>query len=1024
MSNRDDAGRYQVFATTGGPGSPGAPNGSSSKTPKRRQKAGAAGGGRDTVGDFSGDSYIYRYKLVDGLVSSLERDGLVVLCGEYGLGRHVTARQLASTLRGRGAITTELRVSGLCSETICRKVRLALKEASVFAKEGGYALVVIDGLGILDDCVLARLSRSISNGVLSGCKIVVLLDPDCESMLEFLPSCHVVRASELLLDASEYSAWEGLLGGFSVVDAKRCTHGIASLLAVLRAVRCLPDGTPHGSAWDRVVGELLSHALRPELIEEELAIRCGMAALGYGDVQELERLGIRVSYDILREISSSAPIFGVDLQAGCFELVPCEADIVATSLAALPPKFEEVLSSAIRELAAQGRIRRASAIASALANGSNLRMLATEFPLEMIDAGQSRLLMRVVFSDEGAADLMPARRILRGLGISHLVTVGPGADGAAPSSSDEPGLSPRPSARVSMHVRLADAMREVKRTGSYPIGRQEEACVATVGGVTAAKLLARGREMELRLQGRSVEAFRELLVARELREQHGEPSVFSAMLASDFESLRILVGDPEASGDQMRLTKAREVLERCAPVSMRSEAQSLLSLTSAVTGASGSLHSVERFASAQEQADQVSLMAWVNLVTGIANLGSGAYRNAYVRACTAFASARKCGFADVALAAAMVERAALAGLGENPALASLGKGTTLTVPNRNSVLHGLGGEGLLSGDGIGMEAGGDVALGPAEVAEEEEPSVDLALLNQLYGAVLEDDLDARAGAIAAMQGLVPRVEVMTFAACLARSDRSCGSRLADALPLSWRPRQALPQMLQDEIPVDGRWLDEGSALQQFVSRDDIPLLEVCVMGGFAVRRGGVRISEREWRRRRSRDLISMLALTPGHMLARRDAMNQLWQDVDPIRGRESLYSVLSSLRSTIGQNLPELKYVVGEQGKIWLDEALVVCDVDEFERVARQVMGRKIPDDEAVSLCLRMEGMYGSGSYLPTNDVDGRYRRRHEELSRRFVDAMLTGADAARRLRDERQAQWFLETARVEKGNCPKIALA
>ena len=71
-----------------------------------------------------------------------------------------------------------------------------------------------------------------------------------------------------------------------------------------------------------------------------------------------------------------------------------------------------------------------------------------------------------------------------------------------------------------------------------------------------------------------------------------------------------------------------------------------------------------------------------------------------------------------------------------------------------------------------------------------------------------------------------------------------------------------------------------------------------------------------------------------------------------------------------------------------------------------------------------MEGMYGSGSYLPTNDVDGRYRRRHEELSRRFVDAMLTGADAARRLRDERQAQWFLETARVEKGNCPKIALA
>ncbi len=1023
MSDRDVAGRYHVFATTGGSGYPGASNSSSSKSTKRRRKAGDGRGCGDGVGDVSGASYIYRHKLVDGLVSSLERDGLVVLCGEYGLGRHVAARQLATTLREQGAITAELRVSGLCSETICRKVRLALKEASAIAKEGGYALVTIDGLGILDDPILGRLARCISNGVLSGCKVVVLLDPDCESMLEFLPACHVVRASELLLDPSEYSAWEGLLGGFSVVDAKRCTHGITSLLAVLRAVRCLPDGTPHGTAWDRVVGDLLSHALRPELIEEELAIRCGMAALGYGDVQELERLGIRVSYDILREISVSAPIFGVDLQAGCFELVPCEADIVATSLAALPPKFEEVLSSSIRMLAERGRIRRASAIASALANESNLRKLATEFPLEMIDSGQSRLLMRVVFSDEGATELMPARRILRSLGISHLVPREANAADVPLPNSDEPGSSSQPSARVSLHVRLADAMREVKRTGTYPIGRQEEARVATIGGVSATRLLARGREMELRLQGRSIEAFRELLVARELREQHGEPSVFSAMLASDFESLRILVGDPEASGDQMRLTKAREVLERCAPVSMRAEAESLLSLTSLVTGASGSLRSVERFASAQEQADQASLMAWVNLVTGIASLGSGAYRNAYVRAHTAFAGAMKCGFPDVSLAATMVERAALAGLGENPALASLGRGPMLGGLFGSPMPLVLGDEGFASG-GVGSASDGETEARDSPGVAGEEPSVDLDLLNQLYRAVSEDDLDARANAVAAMQGLVPRVEVMTFAACLARSDRVCGSRLADALPLSWRPRRALPQMLHDDVPADGRWVDEASALQQFVSRDDIPLLEVCVMGGFAVRRGGVRISEREWRRRRSRDLISMLALTPGHMLARRDAMNQLWQDVDPIRGRESLYSVLSSLRSTIGQNLPELKYVVGEQGKIWLDEALVVCDVDEFERVARQVMSRKIPDDEAISLCLRMEGMYGSGSYLPTNDVDGRYRRRHEELSRRFVDAMLTGADAARRLRDERQAQWFLETARVEKSNCPKIALA
>ncbi len=938
--------------------------------------------------DFAGSTYVFRHKLVESLNASLERDGLVVLCGEFGLGRHVVSRQLASSLRGRGAITTDLKVSGLCPETVCRKVRLAFKEASLIASEGGYALVTIDGLGILDDPVLGRLSRAISNAVLSGCRVVVLLDPDCESMLEFLPSCHVVRASELLLDRSEYPTWEGLLGGFSYIDAKRCTHGIASLLAVLRAVRCLPDGTPYGSAWDRVVGELLVHALRPELIEEELAIRCGMAALGSGNVQELEHLGIRVSHDILREIAMSAPIFGVDLQAGSFELVPCDPGVVASSLAALPKTFGEVLSASIRMLATQGRVRRAAAIASGLASEPDLGMLAAEFPLEMIDAGQSRLLMRKVFSDVGALDLGPARCILRSLGVSTLVSGASGAQEYEMYGKDGSAQSPQPSARVRMHERLVEALDEVRRSGVYPIDKQEDARVAAVGGISATRLLLRGRELELRLQGRSLEAFRELLVARELREQHDEPSVFSAMLALDFESLRILVGDPETSGDQMRLSRAREVLDNFASASMRTEAESILALVSSVAGASRPLVSAERFAASLEQVGQTSLRAWVNLSIGISNLCDGAYRNAYVRAQGVGSLAEKAGLRDVGLAAGMVERAALSGLGENVA---------------------LGWSGARRGC-PGVEAEG--------------PSVDLVLLGDLYEAVWSDDAEMQANAVAAMQGLVPRVEVMSFAACLARADKYRGGRLGEALPLSWRPRHALPQVLQENLPASGRWYGASNGECRFVAQGDVPLLEVCVMGGFSVRRGGVRISEREWRRRRSRDLISMLALTPGHMLARRDAMNQLWQDVDPIRGRESLYSVLSSLRSTIGQNLPELKYVVGEQGKIWLDESLVICDVDEFERVARQVMSRRIPDDEAVSLCLRMESMYGGGSYLPTNDVDGRYRRRHEELSRRFVDAMLTGADAARRLKDERQAQWFLDTARAEMTNNPRPALA
>ena len=173
------------------------------------------------------------------------------------------------------------------------------------------------------------------------------------------------------------------------------------------------------------------------------------------------------------------------------------------------------------------------------------------------------------------------------------------------------------------------------------------------------------------------------------------------------------------------------------------------------------------------------------------------------------------------------------------------------------------------------------------------------------------------------------------------------------------------------------------------------------------------IPEASWRRRQAKVLLAMLALTPGHLMQRHEIIAALWPDVDLARGREYLYTVLSSLRSSIGQTPVSNQYVLGEMGQIRLDPALVSCDVDEFESMVRRISSRDASDDEVVSLCVALEGLYSGGSFVPATDALGCFRRRHDELAQRYRDAMLAGAEAASRLRDARQAAWFTQVAKA-----------
>src|SRR5512147_1911685 len=105
-----------------------------------------------------------------------------------------------------------------------------------------------------------------------------------------------------------------------------------------------------------------------------------------------------------------------------------------------------------------------------------------------------------------------------------------------------------------------------------------------------------------------------------------------------------------------------------------------------------------------------------------------------------------------------------------------------------------------------------------------------------------------------------------------------------------------------------------------------PALRLFLLGRFEVVRADAPIPPQAWRRRRPADLLKLVALAPGHVLARDAAIDTLWPDKDPASGANNLHRALYDLRQILGG-----RWVDIERGQVRL-RADAWVDVDAFER--------------------------------------------------------------------------------------------
>src|SRR6478752_2732667 len=138
-------------------------------------------------------------------------------------------------------------------------------------------------------------------------------------------------------------------------------------------------------------------------------------------------------------------------------------------------------------------------------------------------------------------------------------------------------------------------------------------------------------------------------------------------------------------------------------------------------------------------------------------------------------------------------------------------------------------------------------------------------------------------------------------------------------------------------------------------------LRIQLLGAFTVHVDGSAAPAGQWRLRKAKALVAMLALTPGQRRHREQVLDRLWPDLEPDAAARNLHQTLYVARRTLaglGAKANGLLQIHNEQ--VVLDDAgPVAVDVLEFERSAAAALNQA---DEA---SLRSAADLYHGDLLP-----------------------------------------------------------
>src|SRR3954447_21264766 len=130
----------------------------------------------------------------------------------------------------------------------------------------------------------------------------------------------------------------------------------------------------------------------------------------------------------------------------------------------------------------------------------------------------------------------------------------------------------------------------------------------------------------------------------------------------------------------------------------------------------------------------------------------------------------------------------------------------------------------------------------------------------------------------------------------------------------------------------GPYLDLGANRVQ--ARGGTGTTRIEMLGRFAVLVDGSPIPEAQWRLRKSRSVVKLLALAPGRALHPERVQELLWPQREPASASNNLRQAVYHARRALGSGGADGAALLSSTGDLLTLAAAVDIDVDDFELAA------------------------------------------------------------------------------------------
>jgi len=276
------------------------------------------------------------------------------------------------------------------------------------------------------------------------------------------------------------------------------------------------------------------------------------------------------------------------------------------------------------------------------------------------------------------------------------------------------------------------------------------------------------------------------------------------------------------------------------------------------------------------------------------------------------------------------------------------------------------------------------------------------------------ELAMHAEAIAARSGEVPQVALLREVLGRIETDPSEARRLFESALAIWRDlgapfgvalnrlefarsltgpeARAAAEEAQRSLHAFGAraWAAEARTILANLDEAERPDVAIRTLGGFAVLRSGQPVPSSEWRSKKARDLLKILAARRGRPVPREQLYELLWPDEDPEPLGNRLSVALATVRSTLDPDRrhPSDHFVGADRASLWLELERVEVDVVRF--LADVAEGRRLRragrDAEALQRFEQAEASY-RGEFLEEDPYEEFAIGPREEAQAAYLDA-------------------------------------